>query len=110
MNNKNKVIFIPYDEEKPSIEYGVYFNKHKLGELYKEIDGYYVFCPFLRNRCSFFSSWALKAIADKLDELNKKWDQTIQEDHNILNLSPQKPKFPENIIVKEGSTHIRKKL
>lgn len=69
-----------YDEE--NHEYTVELHGLALGWLYCEIDGYYVYDinPTLRG---YTPGWLLRAIADKLDELNKEWDKKIQEDPTI---------------------------
>lgn len=63
-------------------------NSKHIGYAYKEVDGYYVFIP--SNSPSewgkFWSGYALRSIANKLDELNKEWDEKIQIDMaNFLN-------------------------
>lgn len=55
----------------------IYVNGVNLGELYVEIDGYYVYWPSPRN--GFWESHAMREIADKLDELNADWDRSIHE-------------------------------
>jgi hypothetical protein len=38
-------------------------------------DGYYEFWPDLRG--GYIPVWALRSIADKLDELNKEWHEHV---------------------------------
>ena len=65
--------------EKVDDDYHVYFdNGVLLGEFYAEVDGYYVFTPKLRG--GFWKSYVLRTIADKLDELNKEWDEQIKRE------------------------------
>lgn len=56
----------------------VYFNQKYLGIVVVQDDGYY---GFLSNEPSgYWSSYALRLIADKLDEMNKDWDEHIKKD------------------------------
>lgn len=55
-----------------------YYNGVYLGEFVTGDDGYLVYFPSKRNN-GFWSSSAIRAIADKLDELNKPWDDVIQK-------------------------------
>lgn len=52
------------------------------GQIYREVDGYFVFAP--NDRGGFFDAQSLRAIADYLDQLNKDWDAQIQEDMRSL--------------------------
>lgn len=55
-------------------------NRLCIGEVHKEVDGYYVF-TFAR-RPGAWKSHNLREIADFLDELNAEWDNQIQEYFN----------------------------
>lgn len=46
------------------------------GELYREVDGYYVYWP--SDRRGYLSAEFLRELADKLDELNKNWDEEVR--------------------------------
>lgn len=50
----------------------VMFGKLLIGEIYPEVDGYYVFLPIKEG--GYWSGWVLKTIYNKLEELNKAWD------------------------------------
>ena len=50
----------------------------KLGEFYREIDGYYVFEPN-RERGGFYSEWYLQKLLELLTELNLEWDAKVSE-------------------------------
>ena len=55
----------------------IYFNQKYLGIVVVQDDGYF---GFLSNEPSgYWSSYALRLIADKLDELNKEWDEYIKK-------------------------------
>ena len=54
----------------------VYFNKKEIGVFALENDGYYGFYP---SGSGYWSSYALRLIADKLDELNAAWDEYINK-------------------------------
>lgn len=56
----------------------MYFNQKYLGIVAVQDDGYY---GFLSNEPSgYWSSYALRLIADKLDEMNKEWDEQVKKD------------------------------
>ena len=57
----------------------VWFNECDLGELYAEVDGYYVFWPNYERR-GFWEGWVLQSIATQLDVLNAAWDKQVRED------------------------------
>ena len=54
----------------------IHQNGAHLGELYQEVDGYYVWWP--DDRRGYLEARILRAIADKLDELNEEWDQEVK--------------------------------
>jgi hypothetical protein len=47
------------------------------GELYCEVDGYYVYWPD-ESLQGCVSAEFLREIADKLDELNRPWDEEVK--------------------------------
>ena len=49
-----------------------------IGYIYMEVDGYWVFMP--KTGQGHWDSYSLRAIADKLDELNKPWDDKIKRE------------------------------
>ena len=57
--------------------YVVYFNTKKIGEFTVQDDGFFGFYP--NELSGYWSSYALRLIADKLDELNKEWDEYIKK-------------------------------
>lgn len=62
------------DEKIPMVSkwYKVYFqNGVYLGDILAKEDGYYDFWPEHPSRGGYWASYVLRAIADKLDELNK---------------------------------------
>lgn len=58
--------------------FNVSLNKKRIGTIYMEVDGYYVFVPAARNR-GFWDEHTLLAIGNKLKEMNKVWDDSIAE-------------------------------
>ncbi len=58
--------------------YVIYFNKKELGSIVSQEDGYYQFIPG-RSNVGYWSSYALRLVADKLDEMNKEWDEHIKK-------------------------------
>jgi S-formylglutathione hydrolase FrmB len=57
--------------------YAVYFNKKRLGAFVIQDDGYFGFYP--DDLKGYWSSHALRLIADKLDETNTAWDEYINK-------------------------------
>ena len=57
--------------------HAVYFNKKRLGAFVVQDDGYFGF--YADEPSGYWSSYALRLIADKLDEMNKTWDDHIKE-------------------------------
>jgi len=53
-----------------------YQNGVLLGTVYREIDGYYVFLP--KYNGGYWKAFIMKAIADKIDGLNKGWDEEVK--------------------------------
>lgn len=53
-------------------------NGKYLGYAYKEVDGYYVFESTM-NSNGFWTSHSLRLVADKLDEVNKEWDEQVKQ-------------------------------
>ncbi len=58
--------------------YGVYFNQKCIGRFTIQDDGYFGF--YTNEPSGYWSSYALRLIADKLDELNKEWDEQVKKD------------------------------
>ena len=57
-------------------ENGVYVGDIVIGD-----DGYFAYWPEMRP--GFVTAVFLRAVADKLDELNGKWDKIVRSDPNI---------------------------
>jgi len=64
--------------EEESGLFRVFLNNVHVGNMYKEVDGYYVY-EYNNSRSGFWEAHALRMIADKLDEMNKDWDEGIKE-------------------------------
>jgi len=58
--------------------YNVRVNNIYCGTLEPKEDGYWDWYPELRP--GYIPSWVLRAIADKLDEVNAEWDEKVNED------------------------------
>ena len=50
-----------------------------MGTAEQEVDGYYYFYPDQTKR-GFWAPFILRAIADKVDEINKPWNDMIEKD------------------------------
>jgi hypothetical protein len=57
----------------------IYSNGVEMGFLLKEVDGYFVFYPNLSNG-GFWSAHILRSLANKLEEINKEWDEIIDRE------------------------------
>jgi major membrane immunogen (membrane-anchored lipoprotein) len=55
-----------------------YTNGVFMGNLEVGDDGYYVWWDD-KNNSGYVPSWILRELADKLDELNKEWDEGVKE-------------------------------
>ena len=56
----------------------IYFNQKYLGIVVVQDDGYFGF--YTNEPSGYWSSYALRLIADKLDEMNKEWDEQVKKD------------------------------
>lgn len=74
MSNPDSLCWMPKDD-------GGFFacTKHGtwVGELYVEVDGYYVFAPARGNKGGYWPQWMLEDIVAKLKEVNRKWDEGV---------------------------------
>jgi hypothetical protein len=67
----------------------IHDNQKYLGDLIKEADGYYHW--WMTVECLSRGSWpsyVLREIADKLDELNKEWDEEVRRGLQAANRDP----------------------
>ena len=58
----------------------IYDNGVYIGDLLVEVDGFFVYYPIQNGGA--WESHVMRAIADKLDELNKPWQQQIDKHFN----------------------------
>lgn len=61
-------------------EIEVYYNTILLGDIYKEVDGFFVFsfnCDLRRE--GFWTEYVFLTIGNKLKELNNEWNEQIEE-------------------------------
>lgn len=72
-------VFFKYPTLNTSESFGVH-----LGTFELDIDGYYYFWNKSENNGSW-SSYSLRLIADKLDEINAPWKDKINEEFNQSN-------------------------
>ena len=57
----------------------VYLRNILIGDIYAEVDGYYVFEPNIKHG-GYWPQWLLQFLCEKLDELNKEVDAIIQKE------------------------------
>jgi hypothetical protein len=69
---------IKYIKPFGSSTYNIRIGEVYAGELAPKEDGYWDWYPELRP--GYIPSWVLRSIADKLDELNKDWDEQVKLD------------------------------
>lgn len=58
-----------------------YTNDVLMGEMIVGDDGYYAWWP--ERGDGYIDSWILRELADKLDDLNKEWNDQVQNDTTI---------------------------
>lgn len=54
----------------------VYVRSQKVGLFYLEVDGFWVFNPI---GTGYWNEYSLRLIANKLEELNKSWNEQLDE-------------------------------
>lgn len=59
--------------------YDVWFNINYLGRFVLDTDGFYDFLIDDNNNNGYWSAYQLRAIADKLDEVNKPYNDSLDE-------------------------------
>lgn len=64
-------------EKKSAGCHGVYFEDKYIGQMIRDVDGYFYYFPSVGGGC--FGSWELKSLAEELDNLNREWDKHITE-------------------------------
>ena len=60
------------------IRYTVLFGvglQSNIGEMIQDVDGYFYYFPIENGGA--WTPWIMRLIADKMDELNKRWDDTV---------------------------------
>ena len=51
---------------------------NRIGEFYREVDGIFVFWP--QAASGFYTEGFLREVADKLRDMNKEWNETIEKE------------------------------
>lgn len=69
-------------EDQSTVYVVTHDNGTPVGELYQEVDGYYVFHPI--HRQGYWDEMSLRQIVDKMQELNAPWDAQVQADLSRL--------------------------
>lgn len=77
-----------FDYNPISRVYTVKVGNTLVGELYAEADGFYVFDPIV-GRTGYWPEWMLRSIADKLQEVNKEWQEEITK--ALAAIPPEEP-------------------
>jgi len=64
--------------EKTASGWAVYYhNGVMVGDIQMDVDGYYYYWPIMKP--GFWASHFMRAVADKLDELNAPYDKELEE-------------------------------
>jgi hypothetical protein len=53
-------------------------NEKLVGELIMDVDGYFYFWP--EDSTGAWTPYILRQLADKMDEINKPWDEQVEND------------------------------
>ena len=69
---------LSYLSDLNGISYDVYFGKIKLGMIQMDVDGYYHMW-FDENTTGFVDSWVLLELGEKMNQLNKPYDDSIKK-------------------------------
>jgi len=56
------------------------FPQREVGSLVMDVDGHFYFWPVDNNGA--WASYHLRELADKMDEINKSWDEQVEKDLN----------------------------
>lgn len=92
------------DKDSPIIK--VDFGDVHLGDLMKDVDGYYYFWPVPRKFPGAWSAHILETVANKLYDLNRLWDrQVVRELKKIKKRLPISPSQALEINATTKNTH-----
>jgi hypothetical protein len=75
---KKPLIKIQQHYAKPDVDLLIFENGVTLGQLYQEVDGYYVFVP--ETSGGYWEAYVLREIANLLDKKNAKWHKKVKRD------------------------------
>ena len=67
--------YVTKNENQIAVMYGT--NSY-IGDLYREVDGYWVFAP--ETKGGYWSQEVMLALGNKLADMNKAWDTKIQRE------------------------------
>lgn len=84
---KNTTSVISVEKVGPAAYNVTAYNGSSMGEFLMKEDGYYAFWP--DHREGYWPAYMLRALADKLDELNKEWDESTQQFFDSLYAEPK---------------------
>lgn len=75
----NKIILKQITSGHYEVRYG---EDNYIGDLIRDVDGYFYF-HFDEDDLGSWAAYSLRMIADKLDEINKPWDDKLRQDPTI---------------------------
>jgi len=74
------IIYQQINQRQYIVRANIDFPQREVGSLVMDVDGYFYFWPVDNNGA--WSSYHLKEVANKLDEINKQWNEQLEKDLN----------------------------
>ena len=74
------LIYQQIDQRQYIVRANIDFPQREVGSLVMDVDGHFYFWPVDNNGA--WASYHLRELADKMDEINKSWDEQVEKDLN----------------------------
>jgi len=72
------IIYQKINQRQYIVRANIDFPQREVGSLVMDVDGYFYFWPVDNNGA--WSSYHLREVANKLDEINKEWHQQVEKE------------------------------
>jgi len=72
------IIYQKINQRQYIVRANIDFPQRDVGSLVMDVDGYFYFWPVDNNGA--WSSYHLREVANKLDEINKEWHQQVEKE------------------------------
>jgi len=72
------IIYQKINQRQYIVRANIDFPQREVGSLVMDVDGYFYFWPIDNNGA--WSSYHLREVANKLDEINKEWHQQVEKE------------------------------